>query len=95
MLADERYELCDLRFAAVEEPRVLLAEGDHAGVGAGGDLDSRLGCVEVAPEPGGLVVPAGPVFAVQRLAEAEPQRCLAGVQGQGQQSVVALIDREE
>ena len=95
VLADERQEVLDLVVAAVEEAGVLLAEGDHAGVGAGDGLDRRLGRVEVAPEPGGLVVPAGPVGAVERLAEAEPQGGLAGVQGQGQQAVAALVDRGE
>ena len=37
-------------------------------------------------EPGGLLVPPGPVGAVERLAEAEPQGGLAGVQGQGQET---------
>ena len=91
----ERHELLDLVVAAVEEAGVLLAERDHAGIGAGDGLDRRLGGVEVAAEPGGLVVPAGPVGAVERLAEAEPQGGLAGVQGQGQQAVATLVDGGE
>ena len=95
VLANERQEFLDLDVAAVEEAGVLLAERDHAGIRAGDGFDRGLGCVEVASEPGGLVVPAGPVGAVERLAEAEPQGGLAGVQGQGQQAVAALVDRGE
>ena len=94
-MPDRRDELLNFLIATVEEPGVLLAERDHARIGASDLLTHRLGGVEVASEACGLVVPVGPVGAVQRLPKAEPKRGLAGMERQGQQAVAALVDGGE